>query len=67
MSLEVKAGENSSRVLSESDKLFLSLFTPDEPINAISNVIPYQDFPPEDISFMCEVPRMLVFKPTGTR
>ncbi|MDT0688931.1 glycoside hydrolase family 2 TIM barrel-domain containing protein [Salegentibacter sp. F188] len=59
----LKAGENSFRVFSENDKLFLRLFTPDEPKNAISNVSPYPEFPPGDISFMYEIPGMRAFKP----
>jgi len=59
----IKAGENSFRVFSENDKMFLRLFTPDEPKNAISNVSPQPEFPPGDISFMYEIPGMRAFKP----
>lgn len=59
----IKAGDNSFRVFSENDKMFLRLFTPDEPKNAISNVSPQPEFPPGDISFMYEIPGMRAFKP----
>lgn len=57
------AGENSFKIFSENDKMFLRLFTPDEPKNAISNVSPQPEFPPGDISFMYEIPGMRAFKP----
>lgn len=59
----LKAGNNSFRVFSENDKMFLRLFKPDEPKNAISNVSPYPEFPSGDISFMYEIPGMRAFKP----
>ncbi|WP_240095159.1 glycoside hydrolase family 2 TIM barrel-domain containing protein [Christiangramia crocea] len=57
------AGNNSFRVFSENDKMFLRLFTPDEPKNMISNAHPQPEFPEGNISFMYEIPAMRAFKP----
>ncbi|MBZ9630072.1 beta-galactosidase [Salegentibacter sp. LM13S] len=57
------AGDNSFRVFSENDKMFLRLFTPAEPEHAVSNVHPQPEFPEGDISFMYEIPGMRAFKP----
>ena len=57
------AGDNSFRVFSENDKMFLRLFTPAEPEHAVSNVYPQPEFPEGDISFMYEIPGMRAFKP----
>jgi beta-galactosidase/beta-glucuronidase len=59
----LKAGANSFKVFSESDNLFLRLFTPDEPKNGFPGSYPQPKFPEGDISFMYEIPAMRDFKP----
>ncbi|AVR47420.1 beta-galactosidase [Christiangramia fulva] len=60
---KILAGENTFRIFSESDKLFLRLFTPDEPKNAFPGAHPQPEFPEGNISFMYEIPAMRAFKP----
>jgi hypothetical protein len=59
----LKAGNSSFKFFSESDNLFLRLFTPDLPKNAFPGSSPQPDFPEGDISFMYEIPAMRDFKP----
>lgn len=59
----LKAGASSFKVLSESDNLFLRLFTPDLPKNGFPGSNPQPAFPEGDISFMYEIPAMRDFKP----
>jgi len=59
----LKAGTSSFKVFSESDNLFLRLFTPDLPKNAFPGSYPQPAFPEGDISFMYEIPAMRDFKP----
>ncbi|MFH6993826.1 glycoside hydrolase family 2 TIM barrel-domain containing protein [Flavobacterium sp. FlaQc-48] len=59
----LKAGTASFKVFSESDNLFLRLFTPDLPKNAFPGSYPQPAFPEGDISFMYEIPAMRDFKP----
>lgn len=59
----LKAGTSSFKVFSESDNLFLRLFTPDLPKNGFLGSSPQPDFPEGDISFMYEIPAMRDFKP----
>lgn len=59
----LEAGDNSFRVFSENDKMFLRLFTPAEPEHTVSKVHPQPEFPEGDISFMYEIPGMRAFKP----
>ncbi|MGQ7945457.1 glycoside hydrolase family 2 TIM barrel-domain containing protein [Flavobacterium sp. WC2509] len=59
----LKAGESSFKVFSESDNLFLRLFTPDLPKNGFPGSNPQPAFPEGDISFMYEIPAMRDFKP----
>ncbi|GLB49325.1 beta-galactosidase [Neptunitalea sp. Y10] len=57
------SGENTLRLFSESDNLFLHLFTPDMPKNSISKCFPQPEFPSGNLSFMYEIPGMRAFKP----
>ncbi|MFH6936608.1 glycoside hydrolase family 2 TIM barrel-domain containing protein [Flavobacterium sp. FlaQc-30] len=59
----LKAGTSSFKVFSESENLFLRLFTPDLPKNGFPGSYPQPDFPEGDISFMYEIPAMRDFKP----
>lgn len=59
----LKAGASSFKVFSESDNLFLRLFTPDLPKNGFAGSYPQPTFPEGDISFMYEIPAMRDFKP----
>ncbi|MBZ4041146.1 glycoside hydrolase family 2 protein [Flavobacterium hibisci] len=59
----LKAGASSFKVFSESDNLFLRLFTPDLPKNGFAGSYPQPAFPEGDISFMYEIPAMRDFKP----
>lgn len=59
----LKAGTSSFKVFSESDNLFLRLFTPDLPKNGFPGSSPQPGFPEGDISFMYEIPAMRDFKP----
>ena len=59
----LKAGASSFKVFSESDNLFLRLFTPDLPKNSFPGSYPQPAFPEGDISFMYEIPAMRDFKP----
>ena len=59
----LKAGNSSFKVFSESENLFLRLFTPDLPKNGFPGSNPQPAFPEGDISFMYEIPAMRDFKP----
>ncbi|MFD2826788.1 glycoside hydrolase family 2 TIM barrel-domain containing protein [Leeuwenhoekiella polynyae] len=59
----LQAGTNSFKVFSESDKLFLRLFTPDEAKNGFRGSHFQPDFPNGNISFMYEIPGQRAFKP----
>jgi len=59
----LKAGASSFKVFSESENLFLRLFTPDLPKNGFPGSNPQPAFPEGDISFMYEIPAMRDFKP----
>jgi hypothetical protein len=59
----LKAGDASFKVFSESENLFLRVFTPDEPKNGFPGSSPQPKFPDGDISFMYEIPAMRSFKP----
>ncbi|RXG25420.1 glycoside hydrolase family 2 TIM barrel-domain containing protein [Leeuwenhoekiella marinoflava] len=59
----LQAGENSFKVFSESDKLFLRLFTPDEVQNGFRGSHFQPSFPDGNISFMYEIPGQRAFKP----
>lgn len=59
----LKAGASSFKVFSESENVFLRLFTPDLPKNVFPGTFPQPDFPEGDISFMYEIPGMRSFKP----
>jgi hypothetical protein len=59
----IKAGAASFKVFSESENLFLRLFTPDLPKNGFAGSNPQPAFPEGDISFMYEIPAMRDFKP----
>ena len=63
LAAKILAGEDSFRIFSESDKLFLRLFTPAEPKNAFPGAHAQPEFPEGDISFMYEIPAMRAFKP----
>lgn len=63
LAANLKAGTSSFKVFSESDHLFLRLFTPDLPKNGFAGSYPQPDFPEGDISFMYEIPAMRDFKP----
>lgn len=60
---KLEAGEDTFRVFSESENVFLRLFTPDQPKYALKGASAYPGFPPGDISFMYEIPAMRSFKP----
>jgi len=51
------------KVFSESENVFLRLFTPDEPKNGFPSSHPQPKFPKGDISFLYEIPAMRSFKP----
>ncbi|MFL9831218.1 glycoside hydrolase family 2 TIM barrel-domain containing protein [Flavobacterium sp. ST-87] len=61
-SLKAK-GNNSFKMFSTSEKVFLRLFTPDLPKNAFDGAHPQPRFPEGNISFMYEIPAMRSFKP----
>lgn len=61
--VNLKAGASSFKVFSESDNLFLRVFTPDLPKNGFPGSYPQPAFPEGDISFMYEIPAMRDFKP----
>lgn len=63
MGANLKAGVSSFKVFSESDNLFLRVFTPDLPKNGFPGSYPQPAFPEGDISFMYEIPAMRDFKP----
>jgi hypothetical protein len=63
LAANLKAGTSSFKVFSESDNLFLRLFTPDLPKNGFPGSYPQPPFPDGDISFMYEIPAMRDFKP----
>ncbi|WP_434036503.1 glycoside hydrolase family 2 TIM barrel-domain containing protein [Formosa sp. 4Alg 33] len=58
----LKTEHGNLKFFSESDKLFLRLFTPDLPQKAVSKVFPQPEFPEGNISFMYEIPGMRAFK-----
>lgn len=55
--------ENTFTVYSESDNVFLRLFTPEEPKGNASGIKILPDFPEGDISFLYEIPAIRDFKP----
>ena len=59
----LKTNNGDLNFFSESDKLFLRLFTPDLPKNAFPGTHPQPEFPEGNISFMYEIPAMRAFKP----
>lgn len=59
----LKTKNGNLKFLSESDKLFLRLFTPDLPKNSFKGTHPQPKFPEGNISFMYEIPAMRAFKP----
>lgn len=61
----LEANKNSFKVFSESEKVFLRLFTPEEPKNGFKGSKGYPDFPEGDISFLYEIPAMHSFKPVS--
>ena len=63
LAANLKAGASSFKVFSESDNLFLRLFTPELPKNGFAGSYPQPAFPEGDISFMYEIPAMRDFKP----
>lgn len=58
----IRANQNSFKVFSESEKVFLRLFTPEKPKNAFKGSRAYPEFPAGDISFLYEIPAMHSFK-----
>ncbi|MCX2678596.1 beta-galactosidase [Galbibacter sp. EGI 63066] len=60
---KIDAGNNTFRVFSESENVFLRLLTPDKPKYALKGARAYPEFPFGDISFMYEIPAMHSFKP----
>jgi hypothetical protein len=59
----LKAGKSSFKIVSESENLFLRLFTPDLPKNSFPGTPAQPSFPEGDISFMYEIPGMPSYKP----
>src|SRR5690606_19379184 len=59
----IQADKNSFKVFSESEKVYLRLFTPEEPKNGFKGSRGYPDFPEGDLSFLYEIPAMHSFKP----
>lgn len=59
----LKTKQTDLKFFSESDNLFLRLFTPDLPKNALKGTHPQPKFPDGNISFMYEIPAMRAFKP----
>lgn len=59
----LKANNHGFKVFSESEKVFLRLFTPEEPKNGFPGSHPQPEFPSGDISFLYEIPAMRSFKP----
>ncbi|WP_066220286.1 glycoside hydrolase family 2 TIM barrel-domain containing protein [Formosa haliotis] len=62
LAANLKTKNGDLKFFSESDKLFLRLFTPDLPQKAVSKVFPQPEFPEGNISFMYEIPGMRAFK-----
>ena len=60
---KLEAKDKTFRIFSESDQLFLRLFTPDSPKNIVSRAKAHPSFPEGNISFMYEIPGMHAFKP----
>jgi hypothetical protein len=58
--LHDNAGEGLS-VISETDGLFLRVYTPDQPLVSRDRALP--PFPPGDVSFLLDIPGMRCFKP----
>ncbi len=50
-------------VMSETDGLYLRVFTPEEPTYRNNNEHTMQPFPDGDISFLLEIPGMRSYKP----
>lgn len=63
MAASIEADKNSFKVFSESEKVFLRLFTPEQPKNGFKGSKGYPDFPEGDLSFLYEIPAMHSFKP----
>ncbi|HEX9826165.1 MAG TPA: glycoside hydrolase family 2 TIM barrel-domain containing protein [Flavobacteriaceae bacterium] len=59
----LKTENGNIKFFSENDNLFLRLFTPDLPKNALEGSHPQPEFPEGNISFMYEIPAMRSFKP----
>ncbi|MDR2131316.1 MAG: hypothetical protein LBP56_09185 [Odoribacteraceae bacterium] len=57
----LETSESDFTVMSESDGLFLRLYTPAEPVVSRDRALP--PFPPGDISFLYDIPGMRCFKP----
>lgn len=55
--------ESPFTVYSESDGLFMRIFTPEEPTDNKTNWRAYPEFPEGDISFLYEIPAIRCFKP----
>lgn len=59
----LKADNAAFTVYSESDGLFLRLFTPEEPVQMRNGENSMHAFPEGDISFLYDIPAMRSFKP----
>lgn len=59
----LESGPIGFKVYSESEEVFLRLFTPEEPKNALKGSHPQPEFSEGDISFMYEIPAQRSFKP----
>lgn len=59
----LKTKNGDVKFFSENDNLYLRLYTPDLPKNAVSKTFPQPEFPEGNISFMYEIPAMRAFKP----
>jgi len=57
--------ESPFTVYSESDGLFMRIFTPEEPTDNKTNWRAHPDFPEGDISFLYEIPAIRCFKPVS--
>ncbi|OFX52878.1 MAG: beta-galactosidase [Bacteroidetes bacterium GWD2_45_23] len=55
--------ETPFTIYSESDGLFMRIFTPEEPTDNKTNWRAYPEFPEGDISFLYEIPAIRCFKP----
>lgn len=61
----IQADKNSFKVFSESENVFIRLFTPEKPKNAFKGSRGHPEFPEGDISFLYEIPAMHSFKPVS--